>query len=87
LHMRLTTPVAFIRYVGANHASDYARLDNWIEVLKLWRDNGLQKLYFFIHQNVEIESPLLATHFIKKMNETFHLNLKYPNKATGNTLF
>jgi len=87
LHMRLTTPVAFIRYVGANHASDYARLDNWIEVLKLWRDNGLQKLYFFIHQNVEIESPLLATHFIKKMNETFELNLKYPNKATGNTLF
>ncbi|MNX86478.1 hypothetical protein D3C86_1183630 [compost metagenome] len=87
LHMRLTTPVAFIRYVGANHASDYARLDNWIEVLKLWRDNGLQKLYFFIHQNVEIESPLLATHFIKKMNETFDLNLKYPNKASGNTLF
>lgn len=87
LHMRLTTPVAFIRYVGANHASDYARLDKWIEVIKCWRDNGLQKLYFFIHQNVEIESPLLATHFIKKMNETFDLNLKYPNKATDNTLF
>lgn len=87
LHMRLTTPVAFIRYVGANHPSDYERLDNWVEVLKLWRDNGLQKLYFFIHQNVEIESPLLATHFIKKMNEKFDLNLKYPNKAEGNTLF
>ncbi|WP_286860495.1 MULTISPECIES: DUF72 domain-containing protein [Sphingobacterium] len=87
LHMRLTSPVAFVRYVGANHPSDYERLDNWIEVLKLWRDNGLQKLYFFIHQNVEIESPLLATHFIKKINETFDLNLKYPNKATGNTLF
>lgn len=87
LHMRLTSPVAFVRYVGANHPSDYERLDNWIEVLKLWRDNGLQKLYFFIHQNVEIESPLLATHFIKKVNETFDLNLKYPNKATGNTLF
>lgn len=87
LHMRLTTPVAFIRYVGANHPSDYERLDNWVEVLKLWRDNGLQKLYFFIHQNVEIESPLLATHFIKKMNDKFGLNLKYPNKAGGNTLF
>lgn len=87
LHMRLTSPFSFVRYVGANHPSDYERLDNWIEVLKLWRDNGLQKLYFFIHQNVEIESPLLATHFIKKINETFDLNLKYPNKATGNTLF
>ncbi len=88
LHMRLTTPVAFIRYVGANHDSDYERLDNWVEVLKLWRDNGLQKLYFFIHQNIEIESPLLATHFIKKINETFDLNLKYPNKNGGqNSLF
>lgn len=87
LHMRLTSPVAFVRYVGANRPSDYERLDNWIEVLKLWRDNGLQKLYFFIHQNVEIESPLLATHFIKKINETFDLNLKHPNKAPGNTLF
>ncbi len=88
LHMRLTTPVAFIRYVGANHDSDYERLDNWVEVLKLWRDNGLQKLYFFIHQNVEIESPLLATHFIKKINETFDLNLKHPNKNGGqNSLF
>ncbi|NJM93598.1 MAG: DUF72 domain-containing protein [Cytophagales bacterium] len=27
LHMRLTSPVAFVRYVGANHPSDYPRLD------------------------------------------------------------
>jgi len=87
LHMRLTTPVAFVRYVGANHASDYDRLDQWIDVLKLWRENGLQKLYFFIHQNIEVESPLLATHFIKKLNATFNLDLTYPNKNTGNTLF
>jgi uncharacterized protein YecE (DUF72 family) len=82
LHMRLTTPIAFVRYVGANHASDYDRLDQWIDVLKLWRENGLQKLYFFIHQNIEIESPLLATHFIKKLNKTFNLDLTYPSKNT-----
>ncbi|WP_293886181.1 MULTISPECIES: DUF72 domain-containing protein [unclassified Sphingobacterium] len=87
LHMRLTTPTAFIRYVGANHASDYDRLDQWIDVLKLWRENGLQKLYFFIHQNIEVESPLLATHFIKKLNTTLNLDLTHPNKNTPNTLF
>ncbi|MEZ0451482.1 DUF72 domain-containing protein [Sphingobacterium thalpophilum] len=86
LHMRLTTPIAFVRYVGANHSSDYERLDQWIEVVKLWRENGLQKLYFFIHQNIEIESPLLAVHFIKKLNDSFGLDLKYPNKA-ADTLF
>ena len=26
MHMRLTNPTAFVRYVGANHESDYTRL-------------------------------------------------------------
>ena len=34
LHMRLTNPTAFVRYVGANHPSDYARLDDWVLRLK-----------------------------------------------------
>ena len=78
LHMRLTTPRAFIRYVGANHSSDYSRLDDWIERIKHWRENGLQSLYFFVHQNVELESPLLAAYFIKRINEEFGLDLKIP---------
>ena len=36
LHMRLTTPSAFIRYVGANHPSDYTRLDDWVERIENW---------------------------------------------------
>lgn len=80
LHMRLTNDAAFIRYVGANHASDYDRLDEWIGRLKEWRSAGLGKLYFFIHQNVELESPLLATYFIKKLNEVFDMDLRYPDK-------
>lgn len=78
LHMRLTTSEAFVRYVGANHASDITRLDDWIKRIKKWRKEGLQKLYFFIHQNVEVESPLLATHFIKELNKAFKLDLKVP---------
>ena len=80
LHMRMTTPTAFIRYVGANHSSDYSRLDEWIEVIKNWREAGLEKLYFFIHQNIEVESPLLANHFIKKLNDTFGLDIRSPRK-------
>lgn len=80
LHQCLTNSTAFIRYVGANADNDYERLDDWLKVIKDWRSAGLQKLYFFVHQNLEIESPLLATYFIKKLNEQFHLNLPYPNK-------
>lgn len=82
LHMRLTTPVAFVRYVGANAPSDYSRLEDWVAILKQWKEAGLQKLYFFIHQNLEKESPLLASHFIEKLNIELGTNIAPPNKAT-----
>lgn len=80
LHMRLTSPVAFIRYVGANHKSDKERLDDWVKRIKIWKDEGLQQLYFFIHQNIEVESPLLSACFIENLNKELNLNLKIPNK-------
>lgn len=80
LHMRLTNSVAFIRYVSANHESDMARLDEWITRIEKWRAEGLQKLYFFVHQNNEIESPLLATHFIEQINKVFKLKVTVPEK-------
>ena len=80
LHMRLTTPDAFIRYVGANHETDYSRLDEWVERLKIWKDHGLRNLYFFVHQNVEKESPLLSAYFIEKLNKALGTDLDLPNK-------
>jgi uncharacterized protein YecE (DUF72 family) len=79
LHMRLTTPVAFIRYVGANDPkSDRERLDDWIDRLKIWIDHGLRDLYFFVHQNIEMESPLLSAYFIERLNKEFGLALHIP---------
>ncbi len=79
LHMRLTTPTAFIRYNGANHTSDYDRLDDWVDRLEKWTGQGLQHIYFFVHQNVERASPLLSAYFIKKINERLGTNLHIPN--------
>jgi uncharacterized protein YecE (DUF72 family) len=83
MHMRLTTPTAFIRYVGANHPSDYTRLDEWVERIAEWKDAGLQQLYFFVHQNVELDSPLLAAHFIEKLNKRLGTNLHIPQKPNS----
>src|SRR5437868_9669280 len=66
MHMRLTTPTAFVRWVGANHPSDKPRLDEWVERIASWKEQGLKELCFFVHQNVEKESPLLSAHFIEK---------------------
>lgn len=86
MHMRLTTATAFVRFVGANHKSDYTRLDDWIERLKRWIGHGLRNLYFFVHQNVEKESPLLSAYFITKLNQQFKLKLKVPDMATQSNL-
>ncbi|MEJ7625000.1 MAG: DUF72 domain-containing protein [Pyrinomonadaceae bacterium] len=78
MHMRLTTPTAFIRWVGANHESDRTRLDEWVHRIAEWKTQGLKELYFFVHQNVEVESPLLSGHFIERLNKKIGTDLKIP---------
>lgn len=78
LHMRLTTESAFIRYNGANHKSDYTRLDDWLDRIEEWYEMGLKNLYFFVHQNVEEASPLLSAYFIEKFNKRFNTDIKIP---------
>lgn len=78
LHMRLTTPNAFIRYVGANAESDYERLDDWLKHLTKWKKEGLQNLYFFVHQNLEKASPLLSAYLIEEMNKSWKTEITVP---------
>lgn len=79
MHMRLTTPTAFVRWVGANEpTSDRSRLDEWVDRIAKWKKAGLQNLYFFVHQNVEKESPLLSAYFIKKLNKKIGTDLQVP---------
>ncbi len=79
LHMRLTTPAVFIRYVGANDPMmDRRRLDGWMERLKLWVGLKLLEVNFFVHQNLEMESPVLAAYFIERLNHEFGLGLNPP---------
>ena len=78
LHMRLTNNEAFVRFVGANHRSDRTRLSEWVDRLDTWHAKGLRKIHFFIHQNLEEESPLLAAYFIRKLNKTLPCDLHVP---------
>ncbi|WP_179375800.1 DUF72 domain-containing protein [Winogradskyella wichelsiae] len=80
MHMRLTNSRAFVRYVGANHQSDYARLDDWVKRLKHWKENGIKEINFFVHQNIEEASPLLSSYLIKQLNAELGTHLKIPNE-------
>jgi len=83
MHMRLTTNEAFVRYVGANHTTDYARLEDWVVKLKDWKSKGLNKIHFFVHQNMELESPLLSAYFIDTLNRELKANLQIPKTLGG----
>lgn len=66
MHMTLTTDAAFIRFVGCNIDSiDHQRLDDWGKRIKKWKTEGLKNLYFFVHQNMEVSSPLLSHYFLE----------------------
>lgn len=79
VHMRLTTPQAFIRFVGNGlHPTDYTRVDEWIERIKVWLDQGIRDVYFFMHQHEEIHSPELSKYVIQRLNKVCSLALPEP---------
>ncbi|MBF0596156.1 DUF72 domain-containing protein [Faecalibacter rhinopitheci] len=79
LHMRLTSPHLFVRFVSAYDPIDYKRLDNWIEVIKQLKEKGLQSVNFFIHQGLQGKEELYATYFIEKLNDQLGINIRIPS--------
>jgi len=83
VHMELPTPEAFIRFVGNGlHPTDYSRIDEWSSRIRKWMENGLQSLYFFLHQHDEKNTPLLAAYTIEKLNQISGISLKVPAVKT-----
>ncbi len=79
VHMHLTTPVAFIRFVGNNlHPTDYLRADEWVQRIKKWQAQGLGSLFLFMHQKEETASPVLADYFIMQLNKALKMEIKRP---------
>lgn len=79
VHMYLTIPKAFIRFVGNSlHDTDYIRIDEWVNRIKYWLDNGLEELYFFMHMHDETYSPELSSYLVDKLNSVCGLSLKNP---------
>jgi uncharacterized protein YecE (DUF72 family) len=80
VHMRLTTPEAFIRFVGNGlHPTDYTRIDSWIQRIKSWKQQGIRTVYFFMHQHEELHSPELCKYVIQQLNK--HCGTSIPEPA------
>lgn len=76
-HGSLTAPVAIIRWVGnALHPTDNQRLAAWAQQLEEWKKQGLQEVWFWVHQPDEILVPEAAEIFEKELSK---VNLKIKN--------
>ncbi|GJM35312.1 MAG: hypothetical protein DHS20C18_43130 [Saprospiraceae bacterium] len=79
LHMRLTMPVAMVRFVGnALDSSDYSRIDEWADRVSQWFQQGLHELYFFTHEPDNVLAPELAAYLVDKMKTYPEINVRGP---------
>lgn len=78
LHMRLTTPTAFIRFNATSAKIDERRINDWLQRLEEWIEKGLKRVYFFVHETQEEDEKLLSTYLIKKMNQRLKTDLQIP---------
>ncbi|MBS1635263.1 MAG: DUF72 domain-containing protein [Bacteroidetes bacterium] len=79
MHMRLTSRKVFIRFQANDlHPSDYIRMDAWVERLAQWLEQGLEELYFFVHNPDKSLIPELSVYFIKAFNRRTGLQIPVP---------
>ena len=84
VHMRLTTSTAFIRFVGNGlHPTDYTRIDDWVSRIQSWMKNGIDKVYFFMHQHEELHSPELCKYTIEQLNKVCKTGIPVPQFVTA----
>ncbi len=73
LHQALPCPTAFIRFVGNGlHPTDYQRIDQWVEKLKQWFDQGLECVYFFPHEPDNLLAPELSVYLAQKITQVIN---------------
>jgi uncharacterized protein YecE (DUF72 family) len=78
-HMDLTIPKTFIRFVGNSlHPTDYTRIDDWVNRIHYWLQQGMKEVYFFMHMHDEAYSPELTVYMVDKIKAVCGIDLIKP---------
>jgi uncharacterized protein YecE (DUF72 family) len=80
LHLSLPTSRVLVRFIGNDlHPTDYTRIADWVQRLKMWTQLGLQQVEFFVHQPEDVNAPDLASDLIEGLNTHLGLPEKIKN--------
>ena len=87
LHMQIPTQFMMVRFVGnALDSTDFQRMDNWISHFSQLFGSGLNELYFFHHQENNLNAVEALSYFNRKMNEINHSDLSIPTNYSSSQL-
>lgn len=79
LHMQLTVPRAFIRYVGYGmHPTDLVRTGAWVTQIASWIRQGMEEVYFFLHLGEDDRAPELAVRLADQLQAATGLAVQKP---------
>ncbi len=81
LHQTLTTPTLMLRFVASLtklHASDFQRVDAWVQQIKKWLDEGLETAYIFTHCHENNDAPELSKYWVEALNQHCGFDLPIP---------
>lgn len=71
LHASITTPAAFVRFIGnLPHPSDAQRLGAWADRIARWKEAGLSEVAFFLHEPDNVLAPEAVNLFAKALAKT-----------------
>jgi uncharacterized protein YecE (DUF72 family) len=79
LHQTLTTNCVFIRFRGyIQETNNYIRLNAWLERIKQWCEQGLNQVYFILHETEKAFCIDLALYLAKAFNQQMGLQVPVP---------
>ncbi len=79
IHQVLTSDSIFIRFSGCDSPDiDKKRINDWVDRIKLWHDQGVREVYWYAHNIPEEKTPIYAAYFLKQMNSKLGLNNDVP---------
>lgn len=84
-HMYITNEEVLIRFVGNNLvASDYVRIDDWINRMQYWFKMGVKNIFFFVHEPDTTDAPALATYLGQEWQKVSKVPIRYPELLENN---
>lgn len=73
--LKLTNRTAFIRFLSYDHQTDFARIDDWVKVIKFWQDKGLNEIYFILHCADKPYEPAVIAYTIERFEKELGFDL------------